>query len=151
MGSIKKIIGIITLCSAISAGLLCSPLPAFAVQHHGGAEGLVSHQLGHLLFFSGMVYLLYRIYNIKFTGPGWTEFKGFLWLIILWNLLTFSGHLLTEIIDPNKFIRQGPHITAFTVSGPLDTYFYLTMLDHLLLVPSFILLLVALMKWRRVS
>ena len=29
-------------------------MPVYAVQGHGGSEGLVSHQVGHILFISGM-------------------------------------------------------------------------------------------------
>ena len=143
------LIRIIAVAAAFT--LLAGPLPAYAVQQHGGAEGLVAHQIGHILFIAGMTYLLCRVYSIRITGPGWFEFKGFLWLIILWNLLTFTGHWMMEVVDPGKFTKQGPHITAFAVSDLFDGYFYLTRLDHLLLVPSFILLLTALRKWRRVS
>ena len=80
--------------------------PAFAVQQHGGAEGLVSHQIGHILFISGMIDLLYRIYHNHITGPGWLEFKAFLWLVIMWNILTFAGHWMREIVDPEKFLTE---------------------------------------------
>ena len=125
--------------------------PVYAVQGHGGAEGLVSHQVGHILFISGMTYLLYRVIQNRITGPGWFEFKGFLWLIILWNILTFSGHWMREIVNPERFIKQGNHTTDFIITGSFDTFFYLTRLDHLLLVPSFIFLLLALQKWRRLQ
>jgi hypothetical protein len=124
-------------------------MPAFAVQQHGGAEGLVSHQIGHILFISGMIFLLYRIYSIGIKGPGWFEFKSFLWLIILWNIQTFTGHWMMEIVDHDKFIRQGLHVTDFTVTGIFDVYFYFTRLDHLLLVPAFVFLFLALRKWRQ--
>jgi len=125
--------------------------PAFAVQQHGGAEGLVSHQVGHILFITGMAYMLYRVNINRITGPGWFEFKCFLWSIILWNILTFSGHWMREIVTPDRFIRQGPQLTAFMITDTFDTFFYLTRLDHLLLVPSFLFLLSALQKWRRVQ
>ena len=128
--------------------LISGAMPVYAVQGHGGAEGLVSHQIGHILFISGMGYLLYRVYSFHITDPGWFEFKGFLWLIILWNILTFSGHWMREIINPERFIKQGAHVTAFTVTDTFDAFFYLTRLDHLLLVPSFVFLLLALQKWR---
>ena len=98
-----------------------------------------------------MAYLLYRIYNLGIRRPAWLEFKIFLWLIILWNTQTFTGHWMMEIIGPGKFIKQGLHVTEFIVTDPFDVYFYFTRLDHLLLVPSFIFLFLALRKWRRVS
>lgn len=121
--------------------------PAWAVQTHGGAEGLVSHQIGHLLFVIGMGYLLFKLYRTRVEGPGWFEFKGFLWLIIFWNFVTFSGHWLDETIDPHKFLASGGETVAFRITNWSDLFFYLTRLDHLILVPSFLLLLLALRKW----
>ena len=78
--------------------------PAFAVQQHGGSEGLISHQIGQILFISGMIYLLYLIYHYRITGPGWFEFKAFPWLVIMWNILTFTAHWMRKIADPEKFL-----------------------------------------------
>lgn len=138
-----------TLCFSVTFALFSWAVPVYAVQQHGGAEGLVSHQVGHILFISGMSYLLYRVHHNRITGSGWFEFKSFLWLIILWNILTFSGHWMREIVNPERFIRQGTQVTAFVITDSFDTFFYLTRLDHLLLVPSFVFLLLALQKWRR--
>lgn len=122
---------------------------AWAVQQHAGAEGLVSHQIGHLLFISGTGYMLFRLYLGRISGPGLFEFKGFLWLIILWNCLTFTGHWMREFVDPNKIITDEGHVVAFSIGNFSDVLFYLTRLDHLVLVPSFYCLLLALKKWSR--
>ena len=127
---------------------ICIAKPSWAVQSHGGIEGLVSHQIGHVLFIIGMGYLLFRIYHTQVKGLGWFEFKAFLWLIIVWNLLTFSGHWMNEFVAQEKFITYNGNTIAFTVSNFADAYFYLTRLDHLILVPSFAFLLLALRKWR---
>ena len=126
-------------------------VPAFAVQAHGEPEGLVSHQVAHILFISGMIYLLYRVYSNRITGPGWFEFRGFLWLIISWNILTFTGHWMREFVNPDRFMKDGEHIISFAITDLFDAVFYLTRLDHLLLVPSFLFLVVALHKWRHAS
>jgi hypothetical protein len=122
--------------------------PALAVQSHGGAEGLVSHQIGHTLFTAGMGYLLYRTKSTSLKGPGWFEFRLFLWLLIAWNLMTFSGHWMNEFVSSDKFVYTNKHVVAFKVDTLFDAIFYLTRLDHLVLVPSFVLLLLALRKWR---
>ena len=140
-----------TLCFSVTFALFSWTVPVYAVQQHGGAEGLVSHQVGHILFISGMGYLLYRVYHSRIIGSGWFEFKSFLWLIILWNILTFCGHWMGEIINPERFIKQGTQVTAFVVTDSFDIFFYLTRLDHLLLVPSFVFLFLALQKWRRLQ
>lgn len=126
-------------------------VPAWAVQAHGGAEGLVSHQIGHILFWSAMIYLLVRIYQTNLNGPGWLEFKYFLGLIIAWNMLTFTGHWLREIVDNKKFVFEYGHTAGFTISNFTDVIFYASRLDHLVLVPAFILLLRTLIIWRRIS
>lgn len=122
--------------------------PAWAVQQHGGAEGLVSHQIGHLLFIAGTISLLIRIYYERLTGPGWLEFKWFLRLIVLWNFLTFGGHWLREFIETRKFIVEGGLIVGFHLASFVDFIFYLSRLDHLLLVPGLLFLLAALKRWR---
>ena len=124
------------------------PEAAWAVQAHGGAEGLVSHQIGHLLFTTGMAYLLIRIYRSGLKGAGWFQFKIFLSLLIVWNLLTFTGHWLNEFVDKTKFIKTG-HQTSFQVETFQDAVYYLTRLDHLALVPAFAFLLLALRHWRQ--
>ena len=126
-------------------------VPAWAVQTHGGAEGLVAHQIGHILFLSGMIYLLVRIYQTGLKSPGWFEFKSFLGLIIVWNLLTFIGHWLHEIVDAKKFVLAKGHTAGFTIVSFTDFIFYVSRLDHLVLVPAFIMLFLALKTWRRTS
>jgi hypothetical protein len=118
-----------------------------AVQQHGGAEGLVAHQIAHLLFIVGIGYLLSKIIRSRFNDPGWFEFKVFLWLIIGWNILTFTGHWMRESVDPAGFSRIYGRVVSYSVNDIFDAYFYLTRLDHLLLVPSFIFLFLALRKW----
>ena len=129
--------------------LLLTVNPAWAVQTHGGAEGLLTHQIGHLLFAFGMGYLLTRLYHIQLKSQGWFEFKIFLWLILVWNFLTFSGHWLNESMATEKFIRSNGDIVAFSITNLTDILFYLSRLDHLILVPSFLFLMLSLYKWRR--
>lgn len=120
---------------------------AWAVQTHGGTEGLVAHQIGHVLFVLGMVYLLTRIRSMELPGSGWLEFKTFLWLVLFWNLITFSGHWLDEFVADEQFVRGGEGIVAFRLESVADLVYYLSRLDHLVLVPAFVFLLLALRKW----
>jgi len=124
------------------------PDSAWAVQAHRGAEGLVSHQIGHLLFTIGMAYLLVRICRSGLKHRGWFHFKMFLGLLIVWNLLTFVGHCLNEFVDKTKFIQTGDS-TSFRIDTVQDAVYYLTRLDHLALVPAFAFLLLALRHWRQ--
>jgi len=68
-------------------------------------------------------------------------------MIIAWNFITFSGHWLRELIDPKKFTMAGGHIVSFKISNFSDAFFYLASLDHLFLVPAFVMFLMALQKW----
>ncbi|MCL7488161.1 MAG: hypothetical protein M8357_08320 [Desulfobulbaceae bacterium] len=140
-----------TLCAFFLFVALLLPQAAWAVQQHGGAEGLVSHQIGHLLFIFGMFFLLYRLHISVQSGPGWREFKLFVWLIICWNFLTFYGHWHREFIDPAKLLTMNGKTTGFMISGPMDLLFYFSRLDHLLLVPAFLFLLMALTRWRKTA
>ena len=128
---------------------LCTPVHAWAVQQHGGAEGLVAHEIGHILFIAGMLFLLYRMRRPATSGYGWFEFKLFLVLIVLWNTLTFYGHWYHEILNPEKYVRLHGKITGFTLTGFVDALFYLSRLDHLVLLPAFLCLMLALIKWRK--
>lgn len=120
--------------------------PAWAVQAHGGAEGLVSHQIGHILFAAGMGYLLYRLRTMRTSGVGWLEFKTSIWLLIAWNLITFTGHWMNQGIKNNQFIQDHANILYFKIETLPDAVYFLTRLDHLVLVPSFAFLLLALKK-----
>ncbi len=137
-------------CLAYAAGwcFLLVASPVWAVQTHGSAEGLVAHQIGHCLFTAGMAYLLYSLRRTGVRGRGWREFRVFLWLIVLWNILTFSGHWLNSYVTPRQFIKADGVIRGFVTLHWLDYYFYFTRLDHLVLVPSFVFLLLALRQWR---
>jgi len=139
---VTRVLGLGVMC------LLVLPDAAWAVQSHGGDEGLVAHQLGHVLFCVGMLYLLYRLRVKRPIGAGWRAFRAFLWLLVFWNLLTFTGHWLNEIMPAEKFLRKNQHIVAMTIESFGDAVYYLTRLDHLLLVPAMICLLVALQRWR---
>jgi len=132
-----------------AAAFLCAPIQAWAVQQHGGAEGLVAHEIGHILFITGMLFLLYRLHRPATSGYGWREFKLFLVLIVLWNMLTFFGHWYHEILNPEKYVLLHGKITGFTLAGFSDAIFYFSRLDHLLLLPAFLCLMFALLKWRR--
>lgn len=131
-----------------TAILLIPAAQAYGVQSHSGTEGLVSHLLGHLLFTLAMVVLFLRLLRSKIQGPGWSEFKWFLAMIISWNVLTFSGHWMEQVVRAEQFVRHNNRITAFHINSFFDLVFYLTRLDHLLLVPAFVLLLLAIRNWR---
>lgn len=120
---------------------------AYGIHTHDGTEGLISHQLGHFLFTSAMVVLLLRWSKSHLTGPGWYEFRGFLWVVILWNICTFTGHWMREAMKPDFLVYPNGHVAAFQINTFPDLIFYLTNLDYLFMVPAFFLLFLAIRKW----
>ena len=148
-GGRKKLVFLASLYALVLLIPMLFPHSALAVQQHGGAEGLVSHQIGHFLFICGMFFLLYRLHVSSPKGPGWKEFRLFVWLIICWNFLTFYSHWHHELIDPAKLLQENGHTAGFMISSPMDVLFYFSRLDHLLLLPAFLCLLIALAKWRK--
>ena len=54
---------------------------------------------------------------------------------------------MRELVDSAAFTRINSKIVAYSINDIGDAYFYLTRLDHLLLVPAFIFLFMALRKW----
>jgi hypothetical protein len=129
---------------------ICSQTsPAWAAQEHGVAEGMVVHQLGHVLFVIGMFYPLYRINLQKPQEPGWGCFKAFLWTIILWNVIAFVSHWLGAKISPEQYLTERGTITGLRIDSAADAIFYLCMLEHLVLAPSLLFLLLALRQWNR--
>lgn len=128
--------------------LLVDAGPALAVQTHGGAEGLVAHQLGHLLLIAACVILLFHSRRLL-AEAGWRHFRLFILLLIAWNLLTFAGHQLDEVIPAARFLWQDGRKIGMLLAGPADFFYYLSRLDHLLLAPAFWFLWRAIEGWRR--
>lgn len=112
-------------------------------------EGVISHQIGHFLFIIGMLVLFYRLNASVSQTSGWIEFKIFIVLVILWNLVMFYGHLHSRFVNPDKFVIVDGTVKSFAASSLSDVFFYLSRLDSLLLVPAFCFLLRALCIWRK--
>jgi len=139
----------LTFVFMIVAVYLLFPAGASAVQHHGGMEGLVSHEIGHALFMAGLI--IFLVWIRGYHEKGWPAFRSGLFLLLLWNILTFSGHLLYEMQDGSRLIRAGGRTVAFHAGSAADLCFYLTRFDHVLLLPAMIFLFIALRQWSSVS
>jgi hypothetical protein len=128
--------------------LMLGSTPALAIQRHGGIEGLAAHQLGHLLFLTGLGIILINIHQRGLKGAGWPQFKAFLRLAILWNILTFAGHWAGEQVTQEQFTASDELAKGFQISSPGDILFYLSGLDNLILTPAILFFFLALRKWR---
>ncbi|MFZ5449889.1 MAG: hypothetical protein ACOZFS_14760 [Thermodesulfobacteriota bacterium] len=122
--------------------VLCQPQAALALISHGHPEGLYVHQIAHLLFAGALIFLVYRVHK-----EGLQKKSGFrlltwscVWLV-LWNLDAFVGHWAEVLLSAQDFIGQAREFSQrLLMSGPVAWVYYLTKLDHLLLVPGFYLL-----------
>ncbi|MGQ9920797.1 MAG: hypothetical protein ACUVRZ_05645 [Desulfobacca sp.] len=130
--------------------LLCAPRLAWAIQTHGDPEGLYAHQMGHVVFLVAMIYVCWQIWRQGLQAkPG---FSRLLWACILfgaWNILTFIGHFAEERLDPAAIDRQAGYFwRTLHITDLNGLLFYLAKLDHLLVVPAFLLLYLALRAFR---
>lgn len=127
-------------------GLLV-PQPAFAIQTHGGIEGVVAHEVGHFLFFSGILFILVQGGSDRWSTPGWPFFRRFLYLVLLWNVLTFIEHIMDLGPLADNVVRLNGVATGYTLDSAAGVFYYLTRLDHLILVPALYFFMRALQVW----
>jgi hypothetical protein len=115
------------------------PRTALALQPHGPPEGLYVHQMAHILFAGAMIFLLYYLRKERLPGLQWFTWSGI--LFILWNLNALVGHTAEVYVEPQDFLGGPAHLSRrLIMSGPIALTYYLAKLDHLILVPAFILL-----------
>jgi len=118
--------------------LFMSPVPSFAVQVHGGTEGLYVHQMAHLFFSAALVFLLYILhYRPIGTGKARNFFKLSLFFFLIWNINTIVVHVLSLRL-PDEYFRGTPFWSQRL--GPPITWdvmaYYLGRYDHLLCLPG---------------
>jgi len=114
------------------------PGNAWAVQTHGAPEGLYVHQLAHVFYAAAMCYLFLAIRQSAFKSRGWYFLQVFAVFMVLWNVVAFTGHSLTSLIDSSDFTRETGYLST-RLQGPFTSvkiWYYFTKLDHLFSVPS---------------
>lgn len=124
---------------------------AFALQTHGPPEGIYVHQMAHVLFSAALIYLYWHTRKTQETsGKGWRYFQVFCIFLILWNILAFTGHEIYEHLSDADFIDRnswGAQLVApFTTKKVL---YYITKMDHFLIVPALMALVVSLRSFYR--
>lgn len=130
----------------LGIALLLAPDQAWALQSHGATESIYVHQLAHLFYSAALGYLFWDVGRNAFPGKGWRYLQIFCVLMILWNLVAFSGHWLGFHIADSDIIRPSGYFSS-QITGPLSAikliYFSAT-LDHLLSVPALVFLFLSL-------
>ena len=118
---------------------------ALALQTHGGSEGIVVHQLAHVQYIGALGYLIWDVRRSGFSGLGWRYLQWFCWLMIGWNALAFIGHLAQMALQESAVTASAGYLSS-ELLAPITAgrwLYYLTALDHLLITPALLLLLLA--------
>lgn len=118
---------------------LC-PNPLFAIQAHGGNEGVVVHQMGHVFFLVSMGAFVYWLRGSGISEKaGWRCIMWFALLMGLWNLDVLVMHYLDEQGGLLQVSKTGPWqilIQSENNSSFLALLYYLGKLDHLICAPA---------------
>jgi len=130
------------LTGAMVASLTLFPQTALALQPHGPPEGLYVHQMGHVLFAGAMIFFLLQMKGKVMPGlPGFRLIRLVCVLLALWNLDAFVGHSAEVYLSPECFVGPaGDFSRRLLMTGLPAWVYYLTKMDHLILVPAFYLL-----------
>jgi hypothetical protein len=124
------------------------PDTAFAIQIHQGKEGILVHQLGHLLFLLSMVGVIFTINTRELSlQKGWRLIRYAALFFVLWNINTLTAHFLDNQINVVRmeiFSLSEMAIITQSDSQLLSLIYYLLKLDHIWCVPAMVLLLLGL-------
>ncbi|MBI5064344.1 MAG: hypothetical protein HZB87_12980 [Desulfatitalea sp.] len=137
------------LISLVSV-LLCRPSAAWAIQAHGGVEGLYAHQMAHLFFAFSMGLLIYWLRKRRLISiRGWRYIQyAAIWFIV-WNADAFLGHWLEEqsgLVETQRIGMMRISLNMTPGFEWLGLVYYLVKLDHLLCVPAMLCLFLGL-RW----
>ncbi|MEA3468267.1 MAG: hypothetical protein U9R57_08605 [Thermodesulfobacteriota bacterium] len=129
------------------------PGNAWAVQSHGPPEGLYVHQMAHIFYAAALSYLAWDIQRSEFRSRGWRFLQVFCVLMIIWNVVALTGHALAGSVHSSYFTVHSNYLSIH-LQGPFNTVkllYYFTTLDHLVSVPAFICLFIAMRSIYRAS
>ena len=128
--------------------LFFTPESSFALQTHGGIVGLYAHQGAHIFFMLSMIIFALRIHESELIlKESWRFLFWGAWLLCLWNLWAFTGHVLALFISNDQITTieslKTPQLMIYTWK---DALYYILKMDHLLCVPAVFFLYLGLRK-----
>jgi len=130
--------------AAAMAGVVLFPSNVFATQFHASAEGIITHQMGHLFFLFSMVVLIFTVTDKGLNvQKGWRLIQYSAFLFVLWNLDAVTAHFFDNQIHAVKIETISiwkMKIITNDDSPFLAWFYYILKLDHLLCVPAMLLL-----------
>ncbi|MDA3972028.1 MAG: hypothetical protein PF442_11825 [Desulfobulbaceae bacterium] len=131
--------------------LLLFPENCQALQSHGTSEGVYVHQMAHIYFIAGLIYLYWDIKRSACAGQGWRYLRMFCLFMIGWNVVAFTGHMASVAIGAEQIFTGGGYLHHRILSpiSSLELVYYLTRFDHLLAVPALFCLYLAMRNLNR--
>ena len=121
--------------------LLSYPSAALAFQSHPGPEGLYAHQLAHIFFILAMAFLAYWLQVNGFIRQrGWRLIQISCILLIVWNIVAFTGHWVEERIADAAISGEADWTQRIVVNSVWTALYYAFKLDHLVQVPAVVCL-----------
>lgn len=122
--------------------LLLQAADAWALQPHGGGEGLFTHQMAHLFFMGTLIYLyLHTRRTPELVSRGWRYLRLFCVLLFFWNLMAFVGHETAVHLSLDEFIETGTwHEQLVFPLSVLKIIYFVAKMDHFLTVPALLAL-----------
>ncbi len=115
--------------------ILCSPASGQAALLEWGPEGSYVHQMAHLLFFGSLLFFIREMYRGGLqTARGFRCLIWACWLLALWNLEALFGHIIDWSLHNPLILGEG--MSRRLVMENTHTWlFYITKLNHFLLLP----------------
>jgi hypothetical protein len=124
--------------------VLFFPEKAIATQTHGGIEGVVVHQIAHIVFIGAMALLIYWLRQHELViNLGWRRIQYAALFFILWNINAFFVHLIEEQVNILDIAQIGPWQLRLQTQPAFEWtawFYFMIKLDHLLCVPAMIYL-----------
>jgi hypothetical protein len=136
--------------SAAAGTLVFLPPAAWATQAHAAPEGIIGHQIAHVVFIVSMAILIYWLRERRLVEEaGWKYIQFAALFFILWNIDAFLAHLIDEQlrwvqVERIDFWRR----RIISSGGPsgIESFYYLLKMDHLLCVPAMLFLYLGLSR-----
>ncbi len=130
--------------AAIFVGFsLFAPEYCWALQTHSSPEGLIAHQLAHVLFGMSMAVLAYWLESNNFViEKGWKRIQISCVLFLLWNVVAFTGHFVESRLASDLITGPKGSWNQRLIVGdePYAWAYYFLKLDHLICVPAILFL-----------
>jgi hypothetical protein len=126
--------------------LLLQSAEAWALQPHGGGEGLYIHQMAHVFFMGTLTYLyLHTRRTQDLVSRGWRYLRLFCVLLFFWNLMAFVGHHTALHLPLYDFIETGTwNERLVSPLSVMKVIYYIAKMDHFLTVPALLALFLSL-------